>query len=216
MKNPLRRVFKTLAFILLAGVLLVIYSYFLAVQAGKWTLHDELADLPKASVGLVFGCSNKIGNKTNKYFEYRIDAATELWKAGKVQCLIVSGDNRSKYYNEPQKMKEALIQKGVPKEVIVCDFAGLRTLDSVIRAKKVFQSPDVIFVSQKFQNERASYIAKEIGLKAFGYNARDVGLHNGIKVKLREIGARVKMLLDVKVLKTQPRHLGEVVPLPLP
>ena len=112
-------------------------------------------------------------------------------------------------------MREALIERGVPKEAIVRDFAGLRTLDSVVRAKEVFRAPSVILISQKFHNERAAYIAKNEGLGYVGYNARDVPTGLGLKTNLREVAARVKMWLDVRVFDTEPRHLGDWEYLPI-
>ncbi|MGB1129699.1 MAG: SanA/YdcF family protein, partial [Haloferula sp.] len=146
---------------------------------------------------------------------YRIDAAVDLWEAGKLKCIIVSGDNRTKYYNEPRKMRRALIEKGVPGELVVCDYAGLRTLDSVVRAKEIFGVEEVTFITQKFQNERAAYLAKANELDFVGFNAKDVAGQGGFKTKLREVGARVKMWLDVRILGTRPRHLGKQETLPV-
>lgn len=193
----------------------VLYANLAAKRAGEGRLFDRVEEVPRQAVGLVFGTTDKIGDRDNLYFNYRIDAAAELWEAGKVECLLVSGDNREKYYNEPDKMRSALIERGVPKEVIVRDFAGLRTLDTVVRAKEVFRAPSVVLVSQKFQNERAAYIAQNEGLEYVGYNARDVSSDLGLKTKLREVAARVKMWLDVRVLDTEPRHLGDWEYLPI-
>jgi SanA protein len=165
-------------------------------------------------VGLVFGTTDRYKGRENRYFRYRIDAAVEVWKAGKVETLIVSGDNRTKFYNEPEKMKAALIEEGVPASRIVCDYAGLRTLDSVVRAKKIFGADKILVISQRFQNERAIYLAQANGIEAFGFNAEDVELQAGYKTKIREVGARVKMWLDVNFLDTAPAHLGEKVELP--
>jgi SanA protein len=196
------------------GVALVAYAYYTASWASRGKLFDDVKKLPPAKVGLVFGTSDRYKGRENKYFRYRIDAAVEVWNAGKVETLIVSGDNRSQYYNEPEKMKAALMQEGVPEDRIVCDYAGLRTLDSVVRAKKVFGTGTILVISQKFQNERAIYLAKAHGMKAYGYNAQDVEFDAGLKTKVREIGARVKMWLDVNFLDTEPTHLGDMVPLP--
>jgi len=138
----------------------------------------------------------------------------KVWKAGKVETLIVSGDNREKYYNEPEKMKAALIEEGVPKDRIVCDYAGLRTLDSVVRAKEIFGAERILVISQRFQNERAIYLAQANGMDAYGFNAEDVEVSAGFKTKLREVGARVKMWLDVNFLDTRPKYLGEKIELP--
>ena len=111
-------------------------------------------------------------------------------------------------------MRRALIQRGIPADRIVCDYAGLRTLDSVVRAKEVFGVKEVTFISQRFQNERAAFLARANGMTVSGLNARDVEGRGGWKTKVREAGARVKMWLDVHLLKTRPRHLGEPVVLP--
>ncbi len=185
-----------------------------AIRAGKGILFDRVEDVPHRKVGLVFGCSEKLGKRDNLYFKYRIEAAAELWKAGKVDCLIVSGDNREKYYNEPVAMRKALVKLGVPFKKIVCDYAGLRTLDSVVRAKKIFGLNELTLISQKFQNERAAYIAKANGMDVVGYNAKDVPKHASKSTKDREVLARVKMWLDVRITHEQPKHLGDPVALP--
>jgi SanA protein len=106
------------------------------------------------------------------------------------------------------------VDRGVPADRIVEDFAGLRTLDSVVRAKEIFGATDVIFVSQRFQNERAIYIARANGIDAVGYNAQDVLGSGGYKTKLREVGARVQMWLDVNILSTRPKVMGPAESLP--
>ncbi len=92
--------------------------------------------------------------------------------------------------------------------------AGLRTLDSVVRAKEIYGTNTVLLISQRFQNERAIYLAKAHGIDAYGFNAQDVETQAGLKTKIREVGARVKMWLDVNFLNTRPRHLGEKETLP--
>lgn len=190
------------------------YAYFSASWAARGRLFDKVAQLPATRVGLVFGTTDRVNGRENPYFRYRIDAAVRVWRSGKLKTLIVSGDNRSRYYNEPEKMKQALIERGVPENRIVCDFAGLRTLDSVVRAKEIFGTDSIVFISQRFQNQRAIYLAKAHGIDAYGFNARDVESVAGSKTNLREVGARVKMWLDVNVLKTRPLYLGKPIRLP--
>lgn len=198
----------------LFGVGFILYANLTPVWASRGRLFETTDELPAAKVGLVFGTSDRYKGRENRYFRYRIDAAVKVWNAGKVETLIVSGDNRSKYYNEPEKMKAALMEEGVPKGRIVCDYAGLRTFDSVVRAKKIFGAETVLVISQEFQNERAIYLAKAHGMEAYGFNAEDVELKAGFKTKLREVGARVKMWLDVNILDTKPTHLGEKFDMP--
>jgi len=221
MKKPIKKkrsFFRWLLRIVLLGILLfggvVIYANLTAVWASHGRLFTEVGSLPKRKVGLVFGTSDRVNGNENLYFRYRIDAAIRVWKAGKIDAFLVSGDNRSRYYNEPEKMRLALIERGVPADRIVCDYAGLRTLDSVVRAKEVFGASSILFISQRFQNQRAIYLAKAHGMDAYGFNAQDVELQYSTKTRLREIGARVKMWLDVNILHTRPRHLGEKVEVP--
>jgi SanA protein len=196
------------------GLGVIVYANITAIWASRGRIFTDANALPAAQVGLVFGTTDRVNGRENLYFRYRIDAAEEVWKAGKLDTIIVSGDNRSRYYNEPEKMKQALIERGIPGDRIVCDYAGLRTLDSVVRAKEIFGADPVLFISQRFQNERAIYLAKAHGIGAYGFAAQDVERQAGMKTRIREVGARVKMWLDVHFLNTRPRHLGEKVELP--
>lgn len=190
-------------------ILAIAWANVAASWAARGRTFDSIAATPSSEVGLVFGTSDRTKGRENLYFKHRVEAAAALWNAGKIRTLILSGDNRAHDYNEPEKMKRALLKLGVPAQKIVCDYAGLRTLDSVVRAKKIFGLNSILFISQRFQNERAIYIAKAHGLEAIGHNARDVDARTGIKTRIREIGARVKMWLDVNILDTAPKHLGD-------
>lgn len=213
-RRLLRRAVLLGGMLFVSGFVVLVYTNLLPARAAEGLLFDDAGKVPHRRVGLIFGCDNKIEGRENLYFRYRIDAAVRLWRAGKVDCLIVSGDNRSKFYNEPEAMRQALVSLGVPDDRIVADFAGLRTLDSVVRAKEIFGASELTFVSQRFQNERAIYIARANGIEACGLNATDVPGSGGLKTKLREIGARVKMWLDVNVLSTRPKVLGDRLALP--
>jgi SanA protein len=128
--------------------------------------------LPHRKVALVLGCSPKLRDgSTNYFFIFRMDAGAKLIKNGNVDYLLVSGDNRRRDYDEPTAMKEALIARGVAPDRIVCDYAGLTTLDSVVRAKAIFGQAEITIVSQRFHTERAIYLARAYGVDAIGYNA---------------------------------------------
>lgn len=213
-KRWFRRFFVALLAVGLLGMAVIVYANFTAMWRSRGKLFTDAKALPATEVGLVFGTTDRVNGRENLYFRYRIDAAVEVWNSGKIKTLIVSGDNRSPYYNEPEKMKQALVERGIPAKRIVCDFAGLRTLDSVVRAKEIFGTKSIVVISQRFQNERAIYLAQANGIKAFGFNARDVESQAGLKTKIREVGARVKMWLDVNFLNTRPRHMGEKIELP--
>ena len=123
---------------------------------------------------------------------------------------MVSGDNGSQYYNEPNVFKKDLVKGGIPAERIFLDYAGFRTLDSMVRAKAIFGLEDVTIISQKFHNERAIYLAEKKGLHAIGFNADGISLNQGLKVQIREYFARVKVFIDL-ALNTQPKFFGEKI-----
>ena len=174
--------------------------------------YDNVSDIPHNRVGLLLGTSPTTPRGThNYYFTHRINAAAELFHAGKVDYLLISGDNSSKHYDEPTMMRDSLLLHGVPADRIVLDYAGFRTLDSVIRAKEVFGQSSFTIISQKFHNERALVQARHYGIDAIAYNADDVILgYPWLKVQCRERLARVKLYLDLLTGK-QPKFLGEKV-----
>lgn len=172
---------------------------------------DSLSQVPKNKVGMILGTAKKIkGGGSNPYYANRIDAIVSLYKAHKIDFVLVSGDNGSIYYNEPTTIKNDLIKEGIPEEKIFLDYAGFRTLDSMVRAKEVFGLEEVTVVSQKFHNERAIYLAHKFDLRAIGYNAEDIDLESGLKVQLREYFARVKVFIDL-ALKTRPKFSGDEI-----
>lgn len=208
-----RAMVAILALITLAAGL-VAHANFAPFWHSAGRIADSIDEVRPTHVGLVLGTTDRIDGRENPYFRHRIDAAARLWHAGRVATLLVSGDNRSRYYNEPVRMREALVARGVPADRIVCDFAGLRTFDSVVRAKEVFGIDEVLFISQRFHVERAIYIARSRGIDARGFAADDVEPQLAVKTRVREIGARIRMWLDVHVLDTRPRHLGKRIHLP--
>lgn len=187
---------------------LAICNYTIDSFAEGKTYHQTNA-VPKNTVGLLLGTSKRLkGGQPNPYYSNRILAAVALYQAHKIDFVLVSGDNGSIYYNEPGTMKKDLIAKGVQAEHIFLDYAGFRTLDSMVRAKAVFGLDSVTVISQKFHNERAIYLAEKKGLKAIGFNAADIPLESGLRVQLREYFARVKVFLDV-AFQVQPRFYGD-------
>ena len=167
--------------------------------------------IPYNKVGLILGASKYLrSGQKNMYFFNRIDAAIELYKSGKVNFFVVSGDNGKKTYNEPLDMKNELINRGVAENKIFLDYAGFRTYDSVIRMDKIFGQQSFTIISQEFHNQRAIYIAKHLGLNTAGFNAKDVRAYNGFKTNVREKFARVKVFIDFLINK-QPKFLGEQI-----
>jgi SanA protein len=204
-----------LSFFLLLGMIgsIVIANYLIVFKTRNSTF-ENVKDIPYKKVGLVLGTSKKTrGGYKNLYFKYRIDATVALYRAGKIKYILVSGDNGSKGYNETEDMKNALMAKGIPESRIFMDFAGFRTLDSVVRAKEVFGQNSFTVISQKFHNERAVFLASLEGMEVVAFNAKDVNINYGIKTQAREKLARVKVFIDYFTGK-EPKYLGKMVDIP--
>lgn len=209
MKEGRLRLWLRRTFVAIIGVSL----FTIAIDQWVWRstqqqMYGDMAALPHRKVGLLLGTS-KFGPHgwVNLYYAYRIQAATALFKAGKIDFILVSGDNRHASYNEPETMQADLIKAGVPPQRIVLDYAGFRTLDSIVRCLAVFGETDVTIISQPFHNARALFIANRRGLNAVAFNAQDVSMRYSVKVLLREKLARVKMVLDLMFGK-EPRFYG--------
>lgn len=171
-------------------------------------LYSDPGAIPYNKVGIVLGTArHRVEGGINPYYDYRIRATIALFKAGKISYVLVSGDNGSIYYNEPDTIKKDLVAAGIPEDKIFLDYAGFRTLDSMVRAKVVFGLDSATVISQEFHNERAIYIAEKKGLEAVGFNAEDLEGPQGFRVQAREYLARVKVFLDL-AFNTQPRFYG--------
>jgi len=202
---------KWIVILCMAGILSVYlldrYIDFTAQDA----IYTDVKSVPHKKAALLLGTAKYIAKgKKNYFYVYRIRAAAALWKAGKVDAIVVSGDNATKYYNETIRMEKDLIKAGIPKKYIAADYAGFRTLDSVVRAEAIFDLEDYIIVSQKFHLERALFIAKAKGQKVIGFAAKELeGTKAARKMRMREYLARVKAFLDVYILGTEPRFYGK-------
>lgn len=174
-------------------------------------VYSDINQIPTTMVGLVLGTSEYVATgKINYYFKYRIDAAAKLYHSGKIRFIIVSGDNGTRYYNEPRAMINALVKKGVPRSKIFPDYAGFRTLDSVIRCREIFSQNRFIIISQEFHNERAVFLARYNKMEAYAYNAKQAKNSFWLKSNGREILARVKVFIDILTQK-QPKFGGKKI-----
>ncbi len=215
-KMPLKKkrsvLFKLAAMMLGLVGLFVLFCNWWVLLSTQSRIYDSVAVVKNNALGLVLGTSKKVApDKANPHFEHRMAAAAELYQAGKVQHLLVSGDGASKYYNEPRDMTAKLIELGVDKEAISSDNAGLRTLDSIIRAEQVYGLKKITIISDGFHVNRALFIARQAGLDAIAFSSRPVQLKYSTKTRLREYLARVLVVLDLYVFDTQPETLGEPV-----
>jgi SanA protein len=205
---------RVIKWAVILAVLAILFAFLLdrtiSYTMGKY-IYTEIKDVPKRKAALVLGTAKYVAKgKKNYFYVYRIRAAAALWKAGKVDAIVVSGDNETKYYNETARMYKDLIKEGVPKRYITSDHAGLRTLDSVVRAEAIFDLEEYIIVSQKFHLERALFIARAKGQKPIGFAAKDIaGTKAANKMLFREYLARTKAFLDVYILQTEPKFYGK-------
>jgi len=196
-------------------IALSLISIFGADRVVKKTASDKIynsaKEIPYNKVGLFLGTGKFLSNgQINLYYKHRIDVTVELFEAGKVDFILVSGDNSTNDYDEPSTIKEDLIKKGIPANRIFLDYAGFRTLDSIVRCKEIFGQNNITVISQQFHNERAIYIAKQSNINAIGFNAKDVNIKYGFKTQLREKFARVKMVIDL-IIGKKPKFLGDKI-----
>lgn len=205
-----RKVIKIFMFIAVGVLVIITLSNAWIIESTKSKIYHNIDTIPNKKVGLVLGTSDKLLNgEDNPFFHTRIDMAADLYLSGKVKHLIVSGDNRSKFYNEPQKMKNALTKRGVPENVITLDYAGLRTLDSIVRCKEIFGQDDIIVITQKFHCHRALFLSNYYDIDALGMATAPVLRSLAFKTIVREIFARTMAMWDTFILNKSPKHLGE-------
>lgn len=197
-------------------ILFVVACNFWIIFSTQDRIFSSAAKIPQNDVGLILGTSKYVKTGVlNLHFQNRIAAAAELYHLGKVKHFIASGDNAERWHDEPTDMKQALLEHGVPDSAITRDYAGFRTLDSVVRAKKIFNSPKFTIISDKFHTYRAVFICDHFDIETVAFSSKDVPFNISYKVKSREIIARVKAILDIFVLGTEPKVLGSEIELPV-
>ncbi len=209
---------KAIKFIIKISILLgllylwVNYNNDKMAKEASSLLYSDISKVPAKNVALVLGTTKFLkGGGRNYFYKYRIDATVALFNAKKIRAIVVSGDNGSKNYDEPTTMHDDLVARGIPSRYITIDYAGFRTLDSIIRAEAIFDLKDYIIVSQQFHLERAIYLAHAKGQKVIGFIAKD--FKNTIwakRMEHRELLARAKAFFDVH-LGVEPRFYGDKV-----
>ena len=203
-----------LALPLLAGFVVLVVLGLAAIDgmvsvSTAGAVADAVEEVQPKPVALLLGTSRRtIAGGPNRFYNARIEAAAKLFQSGKVKGILVSGDNATRWYNEPIAMRKDLIAAGVPAEFITLDYAGFRTLDSVVRAKEVFGQEHLIIVSQRFHAERAIFLARHFGIDAVGLAAEDPQDSGIMKVRAREVLARLVAVLDI-VINRGPKFLGQ-------
>ena len=202
----MKRIILTVTILLVSFFLL---SNIWIVRSTKAMVFSDSSTVPHHRIALVLGTSHRTSKgDPNPFFVKRIETAAELYSKGKIDHLILSGDNRTIYYNEPMAMLKALLKKGVPASAITLDYAGLRTLDSIVRCKMIFGQNKFIIITQPFHSYRALFISKYHDINAIAMVAEEPDFEYSAKVRIREYLARTKAVLDLYVLKTPPKFLG--------
>ena len=209
-RSRARRILLIAGGVLVLCILLSVLALFAADRrvekcaAGR--VFGDVETVPAREYGLLPGTSRLVhGKYLNTYFYNRVHAAAALYRAGKIRKIIVSGDNSRTDYNETGDMKRELIAEGVSEEDVLSDYAGFRTLDSVVRARNLFGASEITVISQRFHCERAIYLASEHGIDAIGLVADEVAPRSiRAKLAVREAFARVLAVIDTEILKTKP------------
>ncbi|ELR63503.1 SanA protein [Photobacterium marinum] len=210
---------KLLSLFRISAVMLIVFVS-ASLLIDRWVssstsgrIFTDASLIPERSVGLVLGTSKYIAKNLNPYYDYRMSAALSLYQLDKVNILLLSGDNAHRSYNEPWTMKRDLLKAGIPEQDIVLDYAGFRTLDSVVRAKNVFEANHFVIITQKFHCERALFIAKNNDIDAICLAVPEPGGLAGLKIRVREVLARVKAVIDIYLLDIQPKFPGPKEPI---
>lgn len=216
MKGILKTVLLGVAGVVAIAVIFTVIVNRLVDSAADNRVYSSIAEVPRNRVALLLGTSPLNRNRRpNSYFTNRIATAAGLFHAGKVDYILASGDNHTRYYNEPIAMRDSLRAKGVPADRIILDYAGFRTLDSVVRAKEIFGCDSLTIISQADHSARALYLAKNNGIDAVAVQAPlRAGRWVRVRMAVREWLARDKMMLDIWFGK-EPRFLGEKLPIPV-
>ena len=193
---------KFLFFLVLIALGVTIAPYIMVQRSAHGRIVSFSAVEPHA-VGLVLGASVRAG-EPNRVLQERLDTAALLYHEGKVQKLILSGDNRTVDYNEPEAMKRYLLNKEIPERDLILDYAGRRTYDSCYRARDVFDVSSAIIITQDFHLPRAVYLCNALGVDAVGVAADTNYPLQWFNLYLREVPATIKSWIDITITKPTP------------
>ncbi len=194
---------------LVCAIALVGLSLYILCATYTYT-YSTVASAPDAEVALVLGASVRSSGELSVILKDRVDKAIELYRADKVKKILVTGDNATPEYNEVYPVGKYLILQGIPQKDIFLDYAGLDTYSSMYRARDVFTVKSMIIVTQQFHLPRALFLARALGLTAYGVDASHGQSH--ISNIVRELPAGVKALLDLATGR-KPKYLGNTFPI---
>jgi SanA protein len=202
----MRKIFIYLLSIGLGLFVLIFLINALVIIIGRINIKTEINDIEKKPLGLVLGAGISEEGQMSLYLKDRADAAVSLYKAGLIENILISGDNSRSEYNEVEPVKEYLLKEGLFSGDIYLDHAGFDTYDSIIRTRDIFQSQNIIIITQSFHLPRAVFIASMLGMNVEGYAS--AGYRGSILNHIREVAARVKSFFEV-VTFSEPYYRGE-------
>ena len=203
MKKLLLSILWIVASGLVICLILMLICNQIVVNNAEGKAFSEIDSIKSNKVGLLLGTTPqaRITKVKNYFFIYRLDAAEQLYRAGKIEKILISGDEHSlDGINEPECMRDSLVARGVSANAIILDGKGYRTINSVINANQVFGLKSFTIISQKFHNERALYQAEHLGLDVENlqaFNAKMPTSRRAYLTSIREYFARVKMFWDL-------------------
>ena len=209
-KKILKRSIIAIACMLVLGMLFFFGVQIYMAQSTKAYILSDPSEAPESDAVMVLGALVFGSGRPSPTLRDRLDYGYELYALGKAKKIIVSGDHGQKDYNEVGAMRDYLLEKGVPREDIFMDHAGFNTYDSMYRAKEIFGVENLLISTQDFHIARSVYIARRMGISAYGYPCVDIG--NGRHNRMRESLARVKAVIDTGI-RRKPRFLGESIPI---
>lgn len=220
MKNFFQKIFKELKRLIFLSlrlaVPLLVFVVTINIYVGHFyssSIFTNSLDVPPAQTAIVLGASVTAKGKPSPFLTARLEQAIELYRTNKVSKLLFSGDHSSLYYDEVNAMKNYALKYNINPQDIFLDHSGLRTLDSIIRAKKIFGISDAIIVTQKFHLSRALWIAKHFSLPAYGFVADPSYRKIKYTNYLREFAARVMTFFDLYILHSSARYMGKEIPI---
>lgn len=208
-KNKLKKYFKIALYLTIIGLIAVVSVNYYVKSSTKKNIHHSLKRFPKNDVGIIFGAGIR-GDQPSKYLKDRLDAGILLWKAKRINKILLSGDNGREEYDELTVMKNYCYTHGVDTTKIFIDYAGFDTYSTMYRAKHIFNIKKATLISQEYHLNRAIYIGQKLGIKSVGYSANK-GEYSGYKyVCFREYGSVFKSFFDV-LRNREPHFLGNPI-----
>lgn len=204
---PKRRFFLV-SLVIIGALFFTPFLYF----ASFWNVDFSLENAPSKPVAVVFGASAAFG-KPSDIFSDRLHQAAKLYTSGKVQKVLISGDNSQIEYNEPVVGELYLLKRGVPEEDIILDYAGFRTYDTCYRLRHVFQVESALLVTQSFHLPRALFLCQSFGVDVSGVSSDLRSYQGQTRFLLREQAARWFSFWEVILFRHNPKFLGEPQPI---